>query len=70
TVENGDRAILLFLVQHSGIKKVSPAKHIDQKYAELVGEALAKGVEIIAYSTKISSKEIILNNSIPFDNIS
>ena len=68
-VENGDRAILLFLVQHSGIKSVSPAKHIDQKYAELIGEALAKGVEIIAYSTKISSSEIILNDSIPFDNI-
>ena len=69
-VENGDRAVLLFLVQHSGIKSVSPAKHIDPKYAELIEEALEKGVEIIAYSTKISSQEIILNSAILFDNIS
>lgn len=69
-VESGDRAVLLFLVQHTGIKSVSPAKHIDGKYAELIDEALKKGVEIIAYSTKLSSEEIRLNKAILFDNIS
>ena len=35
-VENGERAVLLFAVLHSAIEQVSPASHIDARYALLV----------------------------------
>jgi sugar fermentation stimulation protein A len=68
----GQRSVLLFCVQHQGIKEVRPAAHIDPKYAEGVEVALAKGVEIIAYRAEITTaatgepKQIILTNAIPF----
>jgi sugar fermentation stimulation protein A len=64
-VEQGHRAVLFFLVQHSGIETVSPATHIDPKYAELLNDAAQKGVEIYAYRTHISAAEINLQQAIP-----
>lgn len=53
-VEQGHRAVLLFCVQHSGIKWVSPADEIDPGYSELLRQAAAAGVEVIAYGAVIS----------------
>lgn len=64
-VEQGHRAVLLFLVQHTGIKTVSPATHIDPQYAKLLDQAAKAGVEIIAYNTHISSAEIYLSKELP-----
>ncbi len=64
--KSGQRAVLLFLVQHSGIESVSPAAHIDPKYAQLLVEAIDAGVEILVYRTHISPAEIILQDSLPF----
>jgi len=64
-VEQGHRAVLLFLVQHTGIKTVGPAAHIDPKYAELLYDAAQKGVEIYAYNTHISAAEIKLQQALP-----
>lgn len=65
-VEQGHRAVLLFAVLHEGITQVSAAKHIDEKYAQLLTEAIAKGVEVLAYKAKISIKEITLDEKITF----
>ncbi|XPF92542.1 DNA/RNA nuclease SfsA [Colwellia sp. RE-S-Sl-9] len=46
---NGERAVLIFAVMHSGIKSVLPAKHLDAKYAELFEQAKHNGVTIIEY---------------------
>jgi len=48
-VENGQRAVLLFAVLHSGIQSVKIAQHLDNKYYQLIVEAHTAGVEIIAY---------------------
>ncbi|MFO7786217.1 MAG: DNA/RNA nuclease SfsA [Halospina sp.] len=48
-VEAGDRAMLLFCVSHSGAAEVRPAEGIDPVYAELLREAVAKGVECRAW---------------------
>lgn len=63
--EQGCRAVLLFLVQHTGIRTVSPAAHIDPQYAKLLDQAADAGVEIIAYNTHISSAEIYLGDELP-----
>ncbi len=64
--KSGQRAVLFFLVQHSGIESVSPAEHIDPKYAQILAEAIDSGVEILVYRTHISPAEIILQDSLPF----
>ncbi|MCL1140035.1 DNA/RNA nuclease SfsA [Shewanella pneumatophori] len=64
-VEQGYRAILLFVVQHTGIKSVKAAAHIDPDYAKLLAEAHKKGVEIIAYSAELSPSEASLVKSCP-----
>ncbi len=65
-VKNGHRAVLFFLVQHTGIKKFSIAQHIDPDYAALIQLALKSGVEVLVYNTNISQFEITLNKKIPF----
>jgi sugar fermentation stimulation protein A len=56
----GYRAVIFFLVSHSGISSVAAAKQIDPKYAEALGSALQKGVEAYAYRAQISAQEIVL----------
>lgn len=46
----GQRACLLFCVMHSGIRCVQPADHIDPVYGQLLREAVAAGVQVLAWS--------------------
>ena len=64
--QSGDRAVLLFAVMHSGINRVSAAEHIDKKYAALLAEAIAAGVEVIAYKARFNESEITLEQAIGF----
>lgn len=59
-VQRGQRAVLLFCVQHSGIKSVSPADHIDPAYGRRLREAQAAGVEILAYGAEIKPEQGII----------
>ncbi|MEX1034092.1 MAG: DNA/RNA nuclease SfsA [Cellvibrionaceae bacterium] len=65
-VEEGQRAVLFFCVQHSGIQWVEPADKIDPLYGATLRDAVAKGVEVLAYRAKLSSREIVLEKEIPF----
>lgn len=49
----GDRAVLFFVVNHTGIKTVKPADHIDPHYGELLRQAHEAGVEIFAYRANL-----------------
>lgn len=62
----GHRAVLFFLIQHTGIQSVAPAAHIDANYASEIKKALAAGVEILCYRTNICSEQIVIDKSIPF----
>jgi len=66
-VKNGDRAVLLFTVLHTGIHSVKAAKHIDVKYAELLQQAIDSGVEVLAYKAEITSEYIALSQRIQFE---
>lgn len=65
----GYRAVLLFAVMHSGIDSVQAAAHVDPLYAQLLREAIASGVEVIAYKTYFieyeGGFEFLLKHSIP-----
>ena len=56
--EAGHRAVMLFMVMHSGIDEVRPAQHIDPKYAQLCIQAAELGVEFYALKTHISDAKI------------
>lgn len=55
-VANGDRAVLFFLVNHTGINTVRPADHIDPAYGNLLREACAAGVEVLAYRASLAGE--------------
>lgn len=62
---SGDRAVLLFCVQHTGINRLVPADSIDPAYGKLLRIAKTKGVELLAYSAEITLEEIKLKSKIP-----
>nr|WP_204796342.1 DNA/RNA nuclease SfsA [Oceanisphaera litoralis] len=66
-VNNGHRAVLLFCVLHTGIERVSPASHLDPAYGALVAEALAAGVECLAWRAEISPDGMQLVQPLPFE---
>ncbi|WP_241576090.1 DNA/RNA nuclease SfsA [Rosenbergiella collisarenosi] len=65
-VKQGKRALLFFAVLHTGIRQVSAAKHLDPVYAQLLQDALAMGVEVVAYSAQITPQQLRLVDPIPF----
>lgn len=61
----GKRAVVFFLVLHSGIEYFSPAQAIDPIYSDLLKLAANHNVEVICYKTDISCTGIALNKRIP-----
>jgi sugar fermentation stimulation protein A len=59
------RSVLFFCVQHTGIKEVRPADHIDGEYSKLLRKALDSGVEVLAYKCRKSSKGLQLWRDLP-----
>jgi len=61
----GHRAMLLFCVQHSGIRHVQPADHIHPQYGALLRTAAAEGVEILAMGVQFEDDGIALHQQMP-----
>jgi sugar fermentation stimulation protein A len=64
-VRRGERAVLVYCVAHTGIKSVRPADDLDSTYGETLREALAAGVEVLAYGAAITTEEICLTQQLP-----
>ncbi|GAA6134161.1 DNA/RNA nuclease SfsA [Oceaniserpentilla sp. 4NH20-0058] len=64
-VELGHRGVIFFCVNHTGIKQVKPADHIDTVYGQLLRQAKGAGVEILAYASHIDNNEIYLHQALP-----
>ncbi len=65
-VRQGDRGLLFYCVQHSGIRSVAPARSIDPEYAETLDEAVSCGVEVLAYKVSYRGSWPRLGRGIPF----
>ena len=63
----GARALLFFCVQHSGIRRVRSADHIDSAYGESLRTAIKNGVEVVAYKTRFGSLHPRIWRPIPFE---
>ncbi|AOS97105.1 Sugar fermentation stimulation protein A [Microbulbifer aggregans] len=64
--EGGVRAVLFYCVQHSAIETVEAAREIDPGYAAALDDAVAAGVEVIAYRAVIGAGEIRLEKALPY----
>ncbi len=63
-VAAGHRAVLFFCVQLTGVERVEVAADIDPSYAQTMAQALAAGVDVMAWRTSINADEIVLEQAI------
>jgi len=63
--KQGQRAIIFFVVSHSGINSVAPATHIDPAYGKAFNHALENGVEALAYRATMNASAIYLTEPLP-----
>jgi sugar fermentation stimulation protein A len=61
----GDRAVLVFCVQRGDVGEVRPADKIDPAYGRTLREAMAAGVEVLAYRARVSLAAIELRDRVP-----
>ena len=61
----GLRPVQLYSVQRGDVREVRPADGIDHEYGRTLREAIAAGVEVLAYRAKVTTKEIRLAERIP-----
>ena len=61
----GHRAVMLYLVQHTGCARFKLAEDLDPTYAAVYRAARAHGVEMICYTCSISTDEITLSHALP-----
>ena len=66
-VTQGQRAVLVYCVAHTGITQVSPAWSVDPAYAETLVWAIEQGVEVMAYGAEISLTQMSLERVVPID---
>ncbi len=61
----GVRAVQLYCVNLTGVEAVRPARELDPAYARALADAVAAGVEVLAYGVALSSDEIRLSHRLP-----
>jgi sugar fermentation stimulation protein A len=65
--EAGDRAVLVFFVHRPDVDRFRPAWEIDPDYAEALGWAVARGVEVLPLSTVLTVRGVAVGSPIPYD---
>ncbi|TNE88324.1 MAG: DNA/RNA nuclease SfsA [Deltaproteobacteria bacterium] len=65
--EAGDRAVLLFHVGRPGPTVVAPADDVDPNYGRAIREAVARGVEVLAYRGHVGATELSLGERLVVD---
>ena len=65
-VAQGHRAVMFYLVQRTDCTRLKMAADLDPTYAATLAEAVAAGVEVIAYDCSISREEVLLRQSLPW----
>ena len=61
----GLRPVQVYCVQRGDVREVRPADGIDYEYGQALREAIAAGVEVLAYRAKVTASEIRLEERIP-----
>jgi sugar fermentation stimulation protein A len=61
----GFRPVQVYCVQRGDVSEVRPADAIDPEYGRTLREALAAGVEVLAYQARVTAGEIRIERRIP-----
>ena len=64
-VAQGQRAVIFFCVQRGDVERVRPADEVDPLYGDTLRQALAAGVEALAYRARVTPGEIVLEKALP-----
>ncbi|MDP2645771.1 MAG: DNA/RNA nuclease SfsA [Desulfobacterales bacterium] len=64
-VREGNRSVMLYLVQRTDAKGFRPADHIDPAYGRQLRKARENGVEVLAYDVVLDLEGIRLNRILP-----
>jgi len=64
-VAQGQRAVIFFCVQRGDVARVRPADEVDALYGKTLRQALAAGVEALAYRARVTPGEIVLEKALP-----
>lgn len=65
-VTQGDRAVVLFVVQRTDCDRFSPAADCDPKFAAALAEVADAGVEVLVYGCDIDQSRVKLTRRIPW----
>ena len=61
----GLRPVQVYCVQRGDVREVRPADGIDHEYGRMLREAIAAGVEVLAYRAEVTPSEVRLLERIP-----
>lgn len=64
-VAQGDRSVMVYLVQREDCKGFRPAADIDPTYAEALAQAMRDGVEAICYICRVSLDGLTIGEALP-----
>ena len=64
-VKQGYRAVIFFCVQRFDVNAVRPADEVDAEFGKTLRQAMACGVEALAYTAMVSPNEICLRQPVP-----
>lgn len=64
-VENGHRAVMLYLVQRTDCARLKVAADLDPGYATAFEAAAKAGVEMLCYGTQVTPEEVTLAKRLP-----
>ena len=65
-IEQGNRAVMLYIIQRTDKANFRIADEIDPKYYETFLKAREKGVEVLVYQSSITLEEIKINTKVEF----
>ncbi len=64
-VRQGLRAVIFFCIQREDAREMRPADDIDAAYGAMLREALARGVEALAYDCRVTTTAITVRRPVP-----
>ena len=66
-VREGFRAMIVFVAQRADVERFRPADQIDADYGQALRDAMARGVELIAYRAKVTRRGIEMDQRLPIE---